>query len=69
MPNHDDLIVSAEACQILGGVDRSTLSRWVKFGDITPARQMPGKRGAFLFHRADIEAFAAARVQPEPVDA
>lgn len=56
MPN--DLIGSAEACELLGGIDRSTLSRWVAFGKLAPAQQLPGRNGAFLFRRADVEALA-----------
>jgi len=55
----DDLIGSAEACQILQ-IDRSTLSRWVKFGDVDPAMRL-SERGAMLFRRADVERLAAER--------
>jgi excisionase family DNA binding protein len=55
-----DLIGTAEACQILG-VDKATISRWVADGDILPAHKLPHKNGAFLFHRADIDALAAQR--------
>lgn len=51
-----DLISTAEAAQILG-VDRSTLSRWVASGRIVPAGRT-SERGAMLFDRRDIEAFA-----------
>ena len=50
----DDLLTSEEACAALG-VDRSTLHRRVQRGDITPARKLPGLRGAYLFTRAEIE--------------
>lgn len=49
-----DLISTTEAIKLLG-VDRSTLSRWVKFGDIRPALRLgDGPRSAMVFHRADI---------------
>jgi excisionase family DNA binding protein len=51
----DDYITTAEACELLGGLDRSTLSRWVQLGKLTPAKRLPFGHGAFLFHRADIE--------------
>lgn len=52
------LVTSAEACELLGLVrplDRSTLSRWVQQGRITPAHKLPGLRGAFLFDPAEVE--------------
>lgn len=56
----ENLIGSAEACRILD-VDRSTLTRWVAGGRITPAVKLPKRNGAYLFDRADIEALAAER--------
>lgn len=57
MPKSVDLVGSQEACRILGK-DRATLSRWVALGRLTPAVQLPGKTGAFLFNRVDVEALA-----------
>lgn len=54
----DDEIVSAEACRILR-VDRATLIRWVGAGKISASRKLPGRTGAFLFRRSDVEALAA----------
>ena len=51
--NAPELIGSAEACRILQ-IDRSTLSRWVKFGDVKPYMRL-SERGAMLFDRRDIE--------------
>lgn len=45
---------TVEVCEELGGIDRSTLSRWVKAGRIRPLRQMPGQTGAFLFDAAEV---------------
>lgn len=42
------LIGTAEACVLLG-VDRSTLTRWVGAGRITPQHKLPGSNGAYLF--------------------
>lgn len=50
----DDLVTTAEACQILGK-HPSTLARWVKDGTLTPAMKVPGLRGPMLFDRAEIE--------------
>lgn len=57
-----DLIGSAETCRLLGDIDRSTLSRWVQLGRLTPVMQLPSKngKGAFLFDRAVVEEYAEA---------
>ena len=57
MHNTDHLIGSAEAAELLG-IDRATFNRWVLAGRITPAVEFPGKRGARLFERADVERIA-----------
>lgn len=54
-PNVSDLIGSREACRILD-IDKATLSRWISAGRIEPVTQLPGKNGAYLYHRRDIEA-------------
>lgn len=46
---------AAEAAEALG-VDRSTISRWVERGRLAPDHKLPGRRGAYLFSRAAIEA-------------
>lgn len=56
-----DMIGSAEACQVLGGIDRSTLSRWVQLKKLQPVLRLPGARGAMLFRRADVERLARER--------
>jgi predicted site-specific integrase-resolvase len=48
-------IGSKDTCTMLG-IDRSTLSRWVAAGKLKPVTQLPGKNGAFVFRRADVEA-------------
>lgn len=50
-----ELIRAVEAAELLG-VNRSTLTRWVAAGHITPAVKAPGYKGILLFDRADIEA-------------
>ena len=52
---------SAEACRILGDISRSTLTRWVESGQITPVHKLPHENGAFLFARAEVERVAAER--------
>lgn len=59
-PVNDDLIGSTEATRLLR-VDKATISRWVASGTLTPAAKLPGRNGAFLFRRADIESLAAER--------
>lgn len=54
------LIGSAEACERLG-IDRSTLTRRVARGEITPAQKLPGETGPFLFEPAEIDRAAEAR--------
>jgi hypothetical protein len=60
MPKRDGFIGSGEACRYLK-VNPATISRWVKTGDLVPATKLPGKNGAFVFYRADIEAIARER--------
>lgn len=57
-----DLLTAKAVCERLG-CDRSTLSRWVKEGFITPALKFPGPRGAFLFAPIEID-----RVEPHALD-
>jgi predicted site-specific integrase-resolvase len=55
MGNTPDLLASREVCERVG-IDRSTLSRYVQLERITPAMRLPGRKGAMLFHPADVEA-------------
>jgi len=50
-----DLIGSAEACSILGGIDRATLVRRIAAGKIAYVTKMPGETGAYIFDRAEVE--------------
>lgn len=59
MHTPDALITSAQACERLN-IDRSTLSRWVAAGRITPLIKGPGLRGAFLFDPAEVERVKSA---------
>lgn len=51
-----NLIGSAEVATRLG-IDRATLSRWVRAGKITPVYQLPSStgNGAMLFDPADVD--------------
>jgi hypothetical protein len=49
-----DLIGSAEACGILGGIDRATLVRRVAAGKLACAQKLPGQTGVYLFDRAEV---------------
>ena len=57
MPSTDELIGSAEACEILG-FSLATLTRRIKAGTIK-ATKLPGVTGAYVFSRSEIEAAAA----------
>jgi predicted site-specific integrase-resolvase len=48
-------MASVEVCDSVG-IDRSTLSRYVTLGRITPAMRLPGRTGAMLFSPTDVEA-------------
>mgnify|MGYP002136998112 CR=1 FL=1 len=67
MPKHKmscmstDEITTREALSILGLADPSSVTRLVAESKLTPSRKLPGKTGAYLFLRSDIEALAATR--------
>jgi excisionase family DNA binding protein len=49
-----DLLGTVEAAEAIG-CERSTLSRWIDSGRITPLRKLPGRNGAVLFEREEVE--------------
>ncbi len=53
-------LVTAEVCKLLN-IDRTTVTRWVQAGKLTPARKLPGVSGAYLYKRADIDAMLERR--------
>lgn len=57
LPMAQELLSSAEVCAS-AFIDRSTLSRWVKEGLISPEFRMPGKTGALLFTPEQAERIA-----------
>lgn len=62
-PTRPDLVGSAEAEAILGGIDRSTLMRWVTAGRLSPAYRAPGRNGAVIFFRDDVVALAKTNAE------
>lgn len=55
MPNDQhELIGTAEAAR-LRGVDMRTIQRWAASGVLEPVVKIPGRTGAYLFNRSDIE--------------
>lgn len=58
-----DLITTQEALDILSYADPSSISRLVKEGTLTPALKNPGKRGAYWFHRSDVQRLADERAR------
>lgn len=62
-PPLDPEITTREALEILGYTNPSTVTRYVAVGKLTPSRKLPGKNGPYLFHRADVEALAAAQAE------
>ncbi len=50
-------------------VATSSLVRWVADGRLCAAHKMPGRNGAFLFHRTDVEALVRERADIDAVPA
>lgn len=50
----ESTITTAEAAEILGRTV-ATVNRMVLVGRLKPVRKLPGKTGAYLFERKDIE--------------
>lgn len=57
---HKPPLTSQEAADELG-IDRSTLTRWVAAGEITPIKKLPGSRGAFLFSTQEVQRIKETR--------
>lgn len=60
----DDLLPTKAVADLLGKTV-ATVNRWVLEGKLHPAVEMPGKTGARLFRRSDVDAFMAV----EPTEA
>lgn len=57
-----DLVGTAEVCRLLE-VNPATVGRWAASKKLPPAHKLPGKNGAYLFHRADVEKLAAEKAK------
>jgi hypothetical protein len=62
-----DLIGTVETCELLGGIDRTTLLRRVARGELR-ASKLPGVTGPWMFdraevlrHKAEVDALEAAK--------
>lgn len=55
-------ITSREAAELLGVAEISTVMRYVRLGKLVPARKLPGRTGAYLFRRRDVEKLAQHRL-------
>jgi predicted site-specific integrase-resolvase len=51
----DELVGTRTAARILD-VNTATITRWVAEGTLSTAGKLPGKNGAFVFRRVDVEA-------------
>lgn len=56
----DDHVTTAELAR-RAGVHVRTIARAVANGELTPATQAPGKRGAYLFTEDEADRFIGAR--------
>lgn len=52
--NMSDLLTTAQAAEIVGK-SVPTVNRWAAEGVLTPAHKLPGRTGAYLFERAEVE--------------
>jgi hypothetical protein len=56
-----DEVTTREAMEILGLTNPSTVARYVAEGKLAASRKLPGRTGAFLFLRSDVERFRDER--------
>ena len=57
-PSEDDLLTTAQVAE-LKGWSVTSINRWALNGELPAVRKLPGRTGAYLFHRADVESFRA----------
>lgn len=55
-----DLLTTAEAAEVLG-VTVATINRWAVSGRLPVAHKLPGRTGANLYRREDVERVEAER--------
>ena len=63
MANHPptpDLVGTAEVCRLLR-INQATVGRMAADGRLKPVHKLPGKNGAYLFARADVDRLIAER--------
>lgn len=58
--SQSELLGVSEAAELVG-VSIATIKRAAVAGHLPIAHKMPGQTGAYLFHRADVEALAKGR--------
>ena len=49
-----DLLMTAQAAEIVGK-SVPTINRWAAEGVLPPAQKLPGRTGAYLFERSEVE--------------
>ena len=49
----DDLLSTVQTADLIG-IERSTVSKMVREGRLTPAHKLPGPTGAFVFLRSEV---------------
>jgi predicted DNA-binding transcriptional regulator AlpA len=59
MANSDDEILSTAQVAELIGKSARTVARMAEAGTLRPIHQLPGRNGAYLFLRGDVEALLA----------
>lgn len=64
----DDALMSTAEAAVTLKVSVATLNRWVAAGKLTPAMQYPGRTGARLYRREDVEALAAEQATAETAE-
>lgn len=63
MPQTDvELIGAGQAAHLLG-ISRNTLTRRIEDGTIPTLGKLPGKNGALVFRRSDVERLAAEQTR------
>lgn len=61
MSNIPPLMTTAEVADECGGVSVKTVIRWVESGALKVAQKLPGLRGAYMFHPAEVARFKSVR--------
>lgn len=63
----DDEPVTTEEAAGICGVHRSTITRWVSEGTLTPVKRFKGKTGPMLFSRQSLAEAVAKRAEANAV--